>query len=147
MRSLGTLLMARNMYKCGLQYLSLCVTRVTCLFRRFMQNKRLSIRRLTPIVHLQPILGRHVCAVEDSSGRVAPTEVSQEIKGQEGQSSTSGGSAVARSDRFTGYQPYLASSRYYIDSSSLLRVGSVTGTPGRISVSFRQKIVFTRLPQ
>ena len=75
----------------------------------------------------------HTCAVEDLGlVRNSTTEVLKDTN-REINLNYSLGFAVARSDRFTGYQPYLASSRYYPESSSLLRVRFVTGTPGRFA--------------
>ena len=74
----------------------------------------------------------HTCAVEDLGlVRNSTTEVLKDTNNNNLNYSL--GFAVARSDRFTGYQPYLASSRYYPESSSLLRVRFVTGTPGRFA--------------
>ena len=131
-------------------FIIVCVIRVTCLLRRFMQKQ--TIEYTTASADSAPstyfgaarVSDNRTCAVEDLDWfGTQPTEIIKRTKNLD----YSLGFAVARSDRFTGYQPYLASSRYYPESSSLLRVRFVTGTLRTLCVSFRPKTIFTRLPQ
>ena len=88
-------------------FIIVCVSCVTCCCVGSCKNKRLSIRRLTPIVHLLPILGgtrvcdwliAHTCAVEDlvwfGTQPLRFPKISLTLN-------YSLGFAVARSDRFT----------------------------------------------
>ena len=138
--------MGSSIYHC------LCELRYL-LLRRFMQKQTIEYTTANADSAPSTYIGRHACesrlishtcAVEDLVwfGTQPLSKIRKEKK-----LNYCLGFAVARSDRFTGYQPYLASSRYYPESSSLLRVRFVTGTPRTLCVSFRHKIVFTRLPQ
>jgi hypothetical protein len=117
-------------------YHCLCELRYL-LLRRFMQKQTIEYTTANADSAPSTHFGRHACVDNPHlcCGRFglvrnSPTEVSKDngLK-----LNYCLGFAVARSDRFTGYQPYLASSRYYPESSSLLRVRFVTGTPGRFA--------------
>ena len=115
--------MGSSIYHC------LCELRYL-LLRRFMQKQTIEYTTANADSAPSTYFGTaRVCRRGFGLVRNSSTEIIKRTRNLD----YSLGFAVARSDRFTGYQPYLASSRYYPESSSLLRVRFVTGTPGRFA--------------